>query len=718
MNLRARTLVAGLALAGLALAAFAISSRAVDQRLDQERESRALEVATALTRALAAVDGDVRGVVGLFSTSRDVDGFSLFAAPALRTPGLVSLAWAPRVTADERAQFEQSNGFALTQLGADGSLAPADTRPDHYPVAFAAPLPQSLRLVGLDLGSASAGRYAIAAASASGVGARSGLLPLLAEGESFVVVEPAYARGEPTGTPAERAAALTGFSVGVVRPDLLIADALDGFRGLDAVQVVDSGEEVYRSGGPIGGGAVRLGVPFAGSSWQLAVVAAVPGGEMALPWVVLAAGLALALLVATLLEHLSRRRVWAERLVEARTAELAASLAETKDANEALAVARSEAERRSRVDALTGAYNRQHLLVELGAELNRAVRAVNEPGLVLLEIDGFQHLNEEHGLAVGDAVLVETARRLRTSLRSYDCIARWRGDQFALLVADVPDDPTLWKIADTVRQVVSLGRIPVDGLDLWATVCVGAARATETLRHPDALVDAADAALRAARKAGPDRTVVHANGAGAQPEPEAIRIAEALAVSAAVREGMPEQHCHQVARLAGLVAEELGQPEEAVLRARVAGWLHDLGKVSIPDRILAKPDALDEEDWRVMRTHPALGEEIVLRIPALVPAAAAIRHHHERWDGAGYPDGLAGESIPLDARIVAAADVYVSMTSEPPFRRARDHRAAIAELRASAGSQLDPRVVEALVTVLERERRGRAPANVEGEVDA
>ncbi|MEZ5101469.1 MAG: diguanylate cyclase [Thermoleophilia bacterium] len=443
-----------------------------------------------------------------------------------------------------------------------------------------------------------------------------------------------------------------------------------------------------------------------------------PAGEMALPWVVLGTGLALALLVATLLEHLSRRRSWAERLVAERTSELAASLAETRDANEALAVARAEAERRSRVDALTGAYNRQHLLVELSAELNRAVRAVNEPALVLLEVDGFAQLNEEQGLAAGDAVLVEVARRLRTSLRSYDCIARWRGDQFALLVADVPDDPTLWKIADTVRQVVALGRIPVDGLDLWATASVGAARATPTLRHPDALVDAADAALRAARRDGPDRTVVHANAAGAQPEPEAIRIAESLAVSAALREGMPEQHCHHVARLAGLVAEQLGQPEDAVVRTRVAGWLHDLGKVSIPDRILAKPDALDEEDWRVMRTHPALGEEIVLRIPALAASAGAIRHHHERWDGSGYPDGLAGESIPLDARIVAAADVYVSMTSEPPFRRARDHRAALAELRASAGSQLDPRVVEALVTVLERERRGRAAANVEGEVDA
>ncbi|MEZ5101468.1 MAG: CHASE domain-containing protein [Thermoleophilia bacterium] len=143
MKLRARTLVAGLALAGLALAAFAISSRAVDQRLDQERESRALEAATALTRALAAVDGDVRGVVGLFSTARDVDDFSLFAAPALRTPGLVALGWAPRVTEGERAQFEQRSGFGLTQLGPDGTLAPAEPRLDHFPIAFAAPLPRA-----------------------------------------------------------------------------------------------------------------------------------------------------------------------------------------------------------------------------------------------------------------------------------------------------------------------------------------------------------------------------------------------------------------------------------------------------------------------------------------------------------------------------------------------------------------------------------------------
>jgi len=148
------------------------------------------------------------------------------------------------------------------------------------------------------------------------------------------------------------------------------------------------------------------------------------------------------------------------------------------------------------------------------------------------------------------------------------------------------------------------------------------------------------------------------------------------------------------------VAERLGLPEPSVWRCRLGGLLHDVGKVAIPDRILLKPGALDQAEWALMRTHPAIGAEIVGRFAPLREAAATVRHHHERLDGSGYPDGLAGSAIPIEARIVAAVDAYSAMTATRPYSPARTPADAAQELRASAGSHLDPDVVAALIDVL------------------
>ena len=144
----------------------------------------------------------------------------------------------------------------------------------------------------------------------------------------------------------------------------------------------------------------------------------------------------------------------------------------------------------------------------------------------------------------------------------------------------------------------------------------------------------------------------------------------------------------------------MGLARDAVLRCRLGGWLHDVGKVAVPDRILHKPGALDDAEWTVMRTHPAVGEEIVGKVGALCQATPAVRHHHERLDGTGYPDGLAGAEIPIEARIVAAADAYAAMTAVRVYSPARTPEQAAAELRRSAGTHLDTAVVAALLDVL------------------
>jgi HD-GYP domain-containing protein (c-di-GMP phosphodiesterase class II) len=150
---------------------------------------------------------------------------------------------------------------------------------------------------------------------------------------------------------------------------------------------------------------------------------------------------------------------------------------------------------------------------------------------------------------------------------------------------------------------------------------------------------------------------------------------------------------------------QLGLPASSVELARLGGWLHDCGKVAVPEDILAHNGPLDEQARARVRHHAIAGEALVNVVPGLGDAAQIVRSHHERFDGTGYPDGLAGADIPIAARIVGAADAFVAMTESRPYEGPRGHGEAVAELERSSGSQFDPEVVTALVAVLEHERR-------------
>ncbi len=186
-----------------------------------------------------------------------------------------------------------------------------------------------------------------------------------------------------------------------------------------------------------------------------------------------------------------------------------------------------------------------------------------------------------------------------------------------------------------------------------------------------------------------------------------MRLAQAVSLAVSVRPSAradePEPHAEHVAELAARVATQLGLPASSVLLCRIGGWLHDLGKGALPDELLAKRGPLDESERALMRMHPIVGEQLVRRIGGLEDAAPILRHHHERFDGQGYPDGLRGSDIPIEARIVGAAEAYSSMTSGHIYRPSRDQGDAVAELCREAGTQFDPEVVTALQTVLEAE---------------
>jgi HD-GYP domain-containing protein (c-di-GMP phosphodiesterase class II) len=178
-----------------------------------------------------------------------------------------------------------------------------------------------------------------------------------------------------------------------------------------------------------------------------------------------------------------------------------------------------------------------------------------------------------------------------------------------------------------------------------------------------------------------------------------------MAFAVALRAGEAEAHAEAVANLAGAVAERLGLPDGMVTRCRLGGWLHDVGKVAIPDAILLKPRPLSDDEWTVMRTHPVHSEAIVQRIASLRDSAAGVRHHHERYDGTGYPDGLAAHDIPIEGRIIAAADAYCAMTTHRVYSAAKTPEDAAAELQRSSGTHFDPQVVRALLEATSVEAR-------------
>jgi putative nucleotidyltransferase with HDIG domain len=177
---------------------------------------------------------------------------------------------------------------------------------------------------------------------------------------------------------------------------------------------------------------------------------------------------------------------------------------------------------------------------------------------------------------------------------------------------------------------------------------------------------------------------------------------DALSAILETKDSYTAAHVRTTADLAVAVGREFGLPDYMLEELRYGGTFHDIGKIGIPDAIINKPSPLTDEEFELIKTHPAVGAEILAPIPFFAGVRAIVRHHHEHWDGSGYPEGLGGEQIPHGARIVLVVDAYHAMTSDRPYRQAMSHQNACRELLDHAGTQFDPEVVEALLVVLSR----------------
>jgi diguanylate cyclase (GGDEF)-like protein/putative nucleotidyltransferase with HDIG domain len=363
----------------------------------------------------------------------------------------------------------------------------------------------------------------------------------------------------------------------------------------------------------------------------------------------------------------------------------------------------------NRTDPLTGLLNRRAFEEVLELELERAVRADRPLSIVVGDIDGFRAINERRGHAAGDETLQAVAQNALKWKRRIDHAARIAGEEFALLLPET-DERGAFIVAERLRR--AMHRSFVDS-SVGVGFSFGVATAPSHGTDAVALLHAADSATAAAKDLGGDRTVIYSDevartlaqmghASGELQLATVIALAEALDI----RDTGTGQHSRTVGRYAELMARALGFDEERVERIRLAGVLHDIGKIGIPDRVLSKPGPLDAEEWREMYTHPEIGARLLAR-PEFEDLRTWILAHHERPDGLGYPRALAADQIPLEARILAVADAYEAMTADRVYRPALGEESARAELLAGAGTQFDAQVVQAFLSALDAGRSRR-----------
>lgn len=371
----------------------------------------------------------------------------------------------------------------------------------------------------------------------------------------------------------------------------------------------------------------------------------------------------------------------------------------------------------ARTDPLTRLPNRRGFRELLDLELERARRSDTTLALVVGDIDHFKEVNDRSGHHVGDATLRRVARLLADGKRQIDAAARVGGEEFALILPDTDEHGALViaeRLRTQLRDEFSADAVPI-------TISFGIAAYPHTGETASSLLRAADEALYGAKENGRNRSVLHSPalrdmlGEGRDKRDiegeRFLAVVLDLAEAVDLRFSGSARHSETVGRYAEMMARELGLPESRVARVRLAGMLHDIGKVGVPDAILRKPGKLTDEEFARIKLHPDLGAQI-LEHPSLADVRAWVGDHHERPDGRGYPRGLRAAELSLEARILAVADAYEAMTSDRSYRESIGHVAARAELERCVGSQFDARIVNALIAVLDRDSE-RAQATLE-----
>ncbi len=382
--------------------------------------------------------------------------------------------------------------------------------------------------------------------------------------------------------------------------------------------------------------------------------------------------------------------------------------------NEALHHANAQLEALATTDPLTGLSNHRALVQELDQELERAQRYPHSSSLLFFDIDHFKALNDGYGHAAGDAILREFGLLVQSIVRSIDIVGRWGGEEFIAILPQI-EVREAQTVAERIRASVAEHTFSV-GAGMRLTCSLGGASYPADAQERDSLIEAADRAMYAAKHLGRnqvrmahDTAILTLDGEekrmGSREDAALTGTVEAICLLMEERDPSAAMYTRQVAHLSTRVGLEMGLDASEAYMLGLAGRLHDIGKVGIPDTILQKSGQLTAQEWHLVHQHPAIGATIISHIPSLRAIAPIIRSHHEHFDGTGYPDQLTASEIPPGARILAVVNAFTSLTSDRPYQEARSRNWALAELLRGAGTRFDPQIVTTFVHLMEIEQK-------------
>lgn len=364
------------------------------------------------------------------------------------------------------------------------------------------------------------------------------------------------------------------------------------------------------------------------------------------------------------------------------------------------------AKERASIDELTGLFNHRCFHERLDGEIARCSRFGEIFSLFMLDLDLFKTFNDGYGHLAGDDFLKQLGQQIQSSIRSVDMGFRYGGDEFAVILPQASLEGA-YIVAERVRKKIET---QLDSKGIPVTCSIGISSwPTDGVMRED-IIRATDAALYYAKVSGRNRTCLAPEvgrnemiSTEVQNESNGIILSTIYALAATVdaKDHHTYGHSKKVSKYATDIAEALGYSQERIASIRAAALLHDIGKIGISDLVLQKTEPLTDDDWKPIRAHPNLGVAILRHVGSLKDCLAAVQYHHERYDGGGYPTGLRGENIPLDARILAVADAYDAMTSARPYRPDKfTPEQALQELQRCAGSQFDPAIVDKFVSLM------------------
>ncbi len=365
------------------------------------------------------------------------------------------------------------------------------------------------------------------------------------------------------------------------------------------------------------------------------------------------------------------------------------------------------------IDSVTDTFNHRYFQERLDLEVKRANRIRNALGIIMIDIDRFKTFNETFGHREGDAYLSYTANVIKSSLRIQDILCRYGGDEFAIILPDLKKN----KIEALIEKIQKNYETQLNnystrkGKSIRITISMGYSIYPDLATTPDELISQADNALYHAKQTGRNNIKIYKDvfnnikGFLNETETQLLTSLKTLLGTISAKDHYTLGHSERVMEYSSKIGEAMKLSKEDLKVLQIAALIHDIGKIEVPQEILNKREKLTDEEFKLLRMHPVYSAEIIEPFTNLSKLHHIVKHHHERYDGFGYPDKIKGEEILLEARILTVADSFDAMMSNRPYKNALSIDDAIEEMKLCSGTQFDGSIINLFIDIIKNENR-------------